>query len=261
MVNNKKVIGIIPARYQGKRFPGKMLAPISGISLIQRTYTNAKRSQACDVFIVATDDKRIYDHVKDFGGEVVMTSPEHISGSDRAAEVVETYFPDAKTVVVVQGDEPCLNPAVITTLVRDLHENPESNMTTPVEPIIDHEEIARPGIVKCIFDDRKKALYFSRAPIPYLQQPDHKAIYYRHIGVYCFRKEFLIHYRDLPPSRLQKIEDLEQLKVIENGFFIYVSVVPPQGNIGVDYPEDIKKVEVFLCRENTSLSQAASSLL
>lgn len=261
-MDSAKVIGIIPARYASRRFPGKMLADILGTSLIERTYINAKRASICDVLVVATDDRRIYDHVKGFGGEVVMSSPDAPSGSDRAAEVIETYYPNAEIVVIIQGDEPCLDPSIITTLVRDLHDNPLSHMATPVEPIVDPEEIVRPGIVKCIFDDQKKAIYFSRAPIPYLHHPDHiNTIYYRHIGVYCFRKEFLLKYPQLPATRLQKIEDLEQLKIIEHGFSIYVSIVPPQGVIGVDYPEDITKVEAFLCRENLSLSPAASSLL
>lgn len=240
-----------------------MLVDILGKSLIRRTYENALLSSALDTLVVATDDKQIFDHVKSFGGEVVMTSHAE-TGSDRAAEVVKKYFPDASTVVVIQGDEPCLDSSVITTLVNDLLNNEKACMTTPVEPLLDAEDIKRPGVVKCVFDHQKKALYFSRSPIPFVFYPEESEptdITYRHLGVYCFRKDVLLKYVDLPQSRLQRMENLEQLKLLEHGFSIYVSIVAPQGNIGVDYPEDVKKVELFLCRENISSSQVVSSLL
>lgn len=248
---NPKVIGIIPARYQSSRFPAKVLADILGKSLVRRTYERAQTASILDALIIAADHKKIFNHVKEFDGKVVMTSPDCPNGSARAAEVVKNYFPEAEVVVIIQADEPCLDPKIITKLVKDLKNNDNADMTTPVEPITNLEEIHRQGVVKCVFDKSKKALYFSRSPIPHPFKGNNTT-YYRHIGVYCFRKELLLKYPSLTPTPLQQAEDLEQLKILEHGYSIYVTEVPPQGNIGVDYPEDIKKVEQFLCLENTS---------
>jgi 3-deoxy-manno-octulosonate cytidylyltransferase (CMP-KDO synthetase) len=247
-----KVVGVIPARFQSSRFPGKVLAEIFGKSLVQMTYENMLKAELLSEVIVAVDDPIVFDHVKKFGGKVVMTSLHCQSGTDRVAEAVREHYPDADIVVNIQVDEPCLDPSIIDKLVYDLISTKEAVMTTPVVKITDPKQIFHPSIPKCVFDKNRKALYFSRSPIPYPHK-DVKAEYYRHIGVYCFRKEFLQQYTKLPHSSLRVTEDLEQLKVLDNGFPIHISEVKYDG-VEVNHPEDIKKVEEFLCA-NTSLLQ------
>lgn len=228
-----------------------MLAEILGKSLIRRTYENALQCPTLDDLIVATDEQSILDHVHDFGGKALLTSLDHLTGTDRAVEVVDKYCPDAEIVVLIQGDEPCLSPAVITQLVADLQSNPQADLTTAVEKISSVEELHLPGVVKCVFDINQKALYFSRSPIPAIFKKKVDLDVnpcYRHIGVYCYRRKFLLSYPQLPSSNLQLMEDLEQLKIIESGHSIYVSIVPKLGVVAVDYPEDIKKVESYLCQ-------------
>lgn len=255
-----KIIGVIPARFGSTRFPGKMLVDILGKSLIQRTYERAILSNHLEHVVVATDDERIYDHVSSFGGHAVMSSPSCPTGTDRIAEVVEAHFPDVDIVVNIQGDEPCLDPEVVDILIKDLMQQPEAVMTTPVVKITAKEQILNPSIVKCVFSPWKRALYFSRSPIPFPQKELHED-YYRHVGIYCFKKAFLLDYAKLPKTRLQQIEDLEQLKILEHGFPIYVSELKEDHGIEVNIPEDIKRVEEKLCKENTSLLQAELSPL
>ncbi len=253
-VAHSKILGIIPARYGSTRFPGKMLANILGKSLIRRTYENAKRSTRLDDLIVATDDERIFRHVEDFGGKVFMTSLDCPSGSDRAAEVVKSFFPESEMIVNIQGDEPCLDPQIIDALIEDLEANPQAVMTTPVVPISNPVDAMRSSVVKCVFTPQKKALYFSRSPIPFPLKQELTVPYFRHLGVYCFRREFLLRYGALPKTPLQGIEDLEQLKILEHGFSIYVSVVQDE-SFGVDTVEDVKRIEeILLCKENISSS-------
>jgi len=253
-------IGVIPARFASKRFPGKPLANILGKSLIQRTYENAKKSRSLDKLVVATDDKRIFDHVESFGGHAMMTPVDCPSGTDRTCEIIEKHFPTAAIIVNIQGDEPCLNPEIIDTLIDKLKTTPDAVLTTPIAKILDPSGIFNPSTVKCVFDKNFKALYFSRAPIPFPQNTKKIHDYYRHLGVYCFRREFLMKYRNLDFSRLQDIEDLEQLKILECGYPIHTCLVEDNG-IGVDTPEDLKKIEELLCHENTSLSQEGLSPL
>jgi len=250
-----KIVGVIPARFASGRFPGKMLADLLGKSLIQRTYENTCRSKHLQKIVVATDDERIAEHVRSFGGYAIMTSPSCPSGTDRVAEVIRHHLPDAEVVVNIQGDEPCLNPEVIDILVDDLLAQKDAVMTTPVVPLYLPEDISNPSIVKCVFTPAKKALYFSRSPIPFPQK-DHSASYFRHLGVYCFRKDFLLEYATLGKTPLQQTEDLEQLKILEYGFPIYVSMVQDDG-VGVDTKEDLKRVELLLCKENMFLSPEA----
>ncbi len=245
------IIGIIPARFASTRFPGKMLADLLGKSLLRRTYENACRSHRLkNNVVVATDDLRIFHHVKDFGGQVVMTSSDCPSGTDRVAEAVRHHFMDAEIIVNIQGDEPCLNPQVIDILVDTITIQKEAVLTTPVTLMRDPQEAMKTSIVKCVFSSSGRALYFSRSLIPFTQQGRPQAPIYRHIGVYCFRKSFLLDYAALPKTPLQQSEDLEQLKILEHGFPIFVSVVNDEG-IGVDTWEDLKCVEAKLCKENT----------
>jgi 3-deoxy-manno-octulosonate cytidylyltransferase (CMP-KDO synthetase) len=258
-----KIIGMIPARYASTRFPGKILAPIAGKTLIQRTYENAKRCTLLHKLIVATDDMRIYSHVKDFGGEVVMTSPTCATGSDRLVEALKNnlQFNDASIIVNIQGDEPCLDPEVIHKVTEALLADPIAVMSTAVVKIDNAEDAANPSVVKCVMDKQNNALYFTRALLPagHTLKMRPGINYYRHMGVYCFRKHFLMQYADLPPSPLQLAEDLEQLKILEHGFRIKVAIVD-DFSIGVDTPEDIKKVEQWLCKQNIFSSQAAYAL-
>ena len=252
VMTKAKVIGVIPARYQSSRFPGKVLADILGKSLIRRTYENMLKCELLEELVIATDDMRVVNHAESFGAKAVMTLASHESGTDRAAQAIRDHFPHAEIVVNIQADEPCLHPKVVDTLICDMIANREAVMTTPVVKITDFEQITNPSIPKCVFDVNHKALYFSRQPIPYpckIEHPD----YYRHMGVYCFRSHFLQTYATLPYSRLRATEDLEQLKVLDHGYPIHISIVEYDG-VEVNHPDDIRKVEEFLCRENTSLS-------
>lgn len=248
-------IGVIPFRWQSSRFPGKALVNILGKSLIQRTYENSTQSKLLDRVVIATDDQRIFNHAQDFGAEVFMTSSSCPTGTDRTCEVIDRHFPQAEIVVNIQGDEPCLNPDVLDALIVKLQETPEALVTTPVAKITDPRDIFSPSAVKCVFDQNGRALYFSRAPIPFPQTANKIHDYYRHLGVYCFRKPFLLELATIKPTRLQEIEDLEQLKILERGLPIHVCLVEDQA-IGVDTPEDLKRIEEILCqKESTSLSQ------
>lgn len=254
-----QIIGIIPARYQSSRFPGKPLADILGKSLIRRTYENARRCKLLTELVVATDDQRIFNHVAGFGGEVFMTSPTCRTGTDRIAELVRRCFVDADLIVNIQGDEPCVDPEVISALINVLLTVPKSLVATAVVPISNPRDIFSPSVVKCVFDEiSKRSLYFSRSPIPFPRKTEPE--YYRHMGIYAYRKEFLLKLTDLPDTSLQQIEDLEQLKILEYGYPLHVCVIQDDNSIGVDTPDDLKRVENYLCPENTSLSQEVSSL-
>ena len=250
-MSDYQVIGVIPARWASSRFPGKPLADLLGKSLIQRTYENAIDASSLDRVVVATDDRRIFDHVTDFGGLVVMSDQKCATGTDRVFEATAEHYPDAGIVVNIQGDEPSLDPSVIDRLVEKLEHIEGAVLTTPVAKITDPAQIDSPQTVKCVFDERGRALYFSRAPIPFSRDCEKRHDSYRHLGVYCFRRDFLETYCSFKPSPLQQIEDLEQLKVLEMGYPIHVCVVEDEG-VGVDTPEDLERVKTQLCnRENT----------
>jgi len=253
-----KIVGVIPARLASTRFPRKVLKEIGGKSLLQMTYENALESRVLERVVVAAEDAEIVDHVRSFGGEAFLTG-KHPTGTDRVAEIVGDYLDDAEIVVNVQADEPCLSPKVIDTLVGALHEDPTAVLTTPITKILDPSQIYQSSSVKCVFDENMRALYFSRAPIPFPQKKEIEADYYRHIGVYCFRTTFLLEYASMQKTRLQQIEDLEQLKILEHGYPIHVCIVEDQ-MCGVDTPEDLEKVQEYLC-QNTSLSPEALSPL
>jgi 3-deoxy-manno-octulosonate cytidylyltransferase (CMP-KDO synthetase) len=254
---NHKVIGIIPARFGSKRFPGKTLADINGKTLVQCTYENALLSKSLEALYVATDDQRIMEAVVNFGGRAILTSPSCPTGSDRLAEVLRMpEFSEVEVVMNIQGDEPCLEPEVIDQVIAALISDPLASMSTACMPIHSQEESDNPNCVKCVLDLQGNALYFSRARIPAGFDCQLKN-YNKHLGVYAYRKEFLLHYAALPPTPLQLAEDLEQLKVLEHGFRIKVAKVNSQ-SIGVDTPEDLIKVKSRLCRQNTYLSQVES---
>ncbi len=243
----KHTLGMIPARFGSTRFPGKPLAKISGKSLIQRTYENAKKCNALDELVVATDDRKIFNHVTSFGGKSVMTSSDCPTGTERLAEAVKENYPDTDLIVNIQGDEPFLEPDVIVKVIQALDDDLVAVMSTAVVKIDSEEDALNYSVNKCVMDENGNALYFSRTLIPSGHggswRPD--ITYYKHLGIYGYRRDFLLHYADLQPTPLQLAEDLEQLKVLEHGFRIKVAVVE-SNSIGVDHPEDIKKVEQLL---------------
>lgn len=263
MLKKGKVLGIIPARYASTRFPGKLLAPILNKTLIQHTYDNAKKSQNIDRLVIATDDSRIYNHVTDFQAEAYMTSPECPTGTDRLGEAI-TKYPELQQypiIINIQGDEPCLPPEAIDKVIAMLIDHPEVHMATAAVKL-NAEEAHHPSTVKCVFDKDYNALYFSRSLIP--GNKSGKVLpnvnYYQHVGIYAFRRDFLLEYAKMAPTPLQQSEDLEQLKILENGYRIKVAVIDSV-SIGVDHQEDIKKVELLLCKQSSFSSRAESAPL
>ncbi|MBA3958048.1 MAG: 3-deoxy-manno-octulosonate cytidylyltransferase [Parachlamydiaceae bacterium] len=258
------VIGMIPARLASTRFPGKILHPIAGKSLIQHTFENAQRCNLLKSLIIATEDKRVFDHVTSFGARAIMTSVDCLTGTDRIVEALRNNneWNDADIIVNIQGDEPCLDPEVIQKVVEALVNDPEAVMSTAATKLECAEEALSSSIVKCAIDQNGNALYFSRALIGAGKSGKWhpKMPIFRHMGLYAFRRDFLLKYGDLPVTPLQLAEDLEQLKVLEHGFRIKVALVD-HFSIGVDIPDDIQKVELWLCKQNTSSSPVASALL
>jgi 3-deoxy-manno-octulosonate cytidylyltransferase (CMP-KDO synthetase) len=239
-----KIIGIIPARYGSSRFPGKPLVKIAGMSLIERVYRRAEQAGLAKV-IVATDDRRIESEVISFGGNAVMTG-EHHSGTDRITEAAENERCDA--VINIQGDEPLIDPGIINTISSALKKNAWSDIATAAVEIKNDDEIENPNIVKVVFTTEGRALYFSRSRIPYCVKTDTKNShikYYKHIGIYGYKKKFLKKFVALKPSPLELIESLEQLRALENGFAIHVSIVEYNG-AAIDTPDDVKRVENLL---------------
>lgn len=248
-MSNQHCLAIIPARYGSTRFPGKALAMIAGKTLLQRTYENALRCKALSKILIATDDERIFSHALSFGAEVLMTSVECSTGTDRLAEVIRKYPNlDGDFVLNIQGDEPCVEPSTLENVLHALAQDPLAVMSTAVEPLNCAKEALDPNIVKCTMDSKFNALYFSRSLIPATQKGTFcpETTYYRHLGIYAYRRDFLPEYANLPKTPLQQVEELEQLKALEYGYRIKVAVVANQGSIGVDTPEDIQKVENFL---------------
>ncbi|WP_408955151.1 3-deoxy-manno-octulosonate cytidylyltransferase [Natroniella sp. ANB-PHB2] len=233
-----QVTGIIPARYASTRLPGKPLKEIAGQPMIEHVYRQAIAADSLDQVIVATDDQRIYQAVEDFGGQVEMTSKQHQTGTDRLAEVAQNL--DTGIIVNVQGDEPLLNPKMIDQAVEPLLDDSTIQMGTLKHKITEQEEIESPHIVKVITDQDGFALYFSRAAIPYPRQAT-GLNYYKHIGLYVYRRDFLLNYTEMKQTPLEKEESLEQLRVLENGYRIKVVETEYQA-IGVDTPEDLERV-------------------
>ncbi|MFC1651269.1 3-deoxy-manno-octulosonate cytidylyltransferase [Candidatus Latescibacterota bacterium] len=237
-----EVVAIIPARYGSTRFPGKALADIHGKSLIQHVYERVVLSSAVSSVAVATDDDRIAHVVKDFGGRAIMTSPDHTSGTDRIMEASKVTGGDI--ILNVQGDEPLIEPSVIDAVVEKLANDDEVVCSTAAFPCVDSAVYNDPNAVKVVLDNNGRALYFSRAPIPFYRDGDFEKVFV-HVGIYCFRREFLEVYSELAQSNLELSEKLEQLRIIENGYKIGVAVTG-QGAIGVDTVEDLEKVRELM---------------
>jgi 3-deoxy-manno-octulosonate cytidylyltransferase (CMP-KDO synthetase) len=232
------VIAIIPARYDSSRLPGKALAEIAGVPMIVRVWRQARRANSIERVIVATDDERIARVVRAAGGEAEMTASTHQSGTDRIAEVAERI--PAEIYLNVQGDQPFVAPADLDALAAPMIADPALAMATLATPIIDEEEWYNPNKVKVLCDARGDALYFSRSPIPYARDGGIPAIARRHIGVYAYRRDFLMAFAALEPGVLEQIEKLEQLRALERGYRIRVvaSVAP---SLEVDTPADLAR--------------------
>ena len=239
--NTPKVLVVIPARYASTRFPGKMIAPIAGKPLVVHTYERARRAALASEVLVAIDDARIGEAIRPHGVPFVMTRPDHPSGTDRIAEVAAGS--DADLIVNVQGDEPLIDSSIIDATIRPLLDYPDVPMATARALITDPEVINNPNAVKVVCDSRGRALYFSRSPIPYIREKrDQNArCYWLHIGIYVYRREFLLQYAAWPVTPLERLEKLEQLRALEHGYPIAVVETHYEG-VGVDSPEDLEQV-------------------
>ena len=243
-----KVLGIIPARYQSTRFPGKPLADILGKSMISRVYEQASKTHSIDELIVATDDERIADHVKGFGGKAMMTSENHENGTMRCLEVVETFRNQGKefdVVVNIQGDEPFIQPEQIDQVV-DLFNDETTDIASLASKIKSKRDLFEPNVVKVVMDPKGNALYFSRQAIPFLRGIEQeiwlqKGIFYEHIGIYAYKAGILKKISNLEPTPLEEMEKLEQLRWLENNLVIRLGITDYTG-VGIDTPEDISKL-------------------
>lgn len=237
-----KLLGVIPARFGSTRFPGKPLALIGGKTMIHRTYERAVGS-TLDAVVVATDDQRIFDEVRGFGGDAVMTRSDHRSGTDRCCEALNLVGHGFDAVVNIQGDEPFIDPRQIDQ-VAALIRRDDTVLATLAHPINDTESLNNPNVVKVVFDERGEALYFSRHPIPFVRGVDleqwlQNTSFFRHIGIYAYKAETLRTIAALPPGRLEQAESLEQLRWLEHGLSIHVAVTPYVSPVAIDTPKDL----------------------
>jgi len=231
---------VIPARYASSRFPGKALVPIGSKSMLQHVYERVSLARYLTSVIIATDDQRIYDEARRFGAQVRMTRADHLSGTDRVAEAASAEA--AELIVNVQGDEPLIDPAAIDAAVLPLADEPAIPMATLKKRIEDPGEMDDPNVVKVVTDRFENAIYFSRSTIPYQREKNTgAAVHYKHIGLYVYRRDFLLRYSGLPVGPLERAERLEQLRALENGHKIRV-VETEYESIGVDTPEDLERV-------------------
>ncbi|MFQ3675182.1 MAG: 3-deoxy-manno-octulosonate cytidylyltransferase [Endomicrobiia bacterium] len=268
MVSNLKVIAIIPARYSSTRLPGKPLVLINKKPMIQWVYERVEKVPLIDEVIVATDDEQIFNTVKNFGGKVMMTSKKHQSGTDRIAEVVKKLkvSNNFDFILNVQGDEPLVSTKTLTKIILEYKKDKSIDVVTPVCRIRSYDEYVSPNTAKVVFDKNNFALYFSRSPVPFVRAiADYKLQitnfrnfkkidfkkekFYRHIGIYGYRKDFLLKYVKIPQSKLEKLEKLEQLRVLENGYKIKVVEVK-DNSVPVDTWEDLKKVRKIVSEKN-----------
>jgi len=238
-----KVICVIPSRYHSSRFEGKPLADIHGKPMIQHVYERVLRSNSVTSVAVATDDGQIFEAVKKFGGTVVLTSSYHRSGTDRIAEAVDTIECDDRDIIVnVQGDQPLFDPVQIDEVVKPLLDDPGVYFSTLVYRIKREEEIHHPNVVKVVFDRDHFALYFSRATIPCVRDEGTRAAFYKHHGIYSYRKSFLMTFTQLEPGYLERMESLEQLRALEHGYKVKV-VETLHDSVEVDTPEELERVK------------------
>lgn len=249
---------VVPARYASTRLPGKPLLDIAGLPMVEHVRRRGLEAGAQHV-IVATDDARVEAAIREHGGEAMMTSPDHPSGTDRLAEVAERMaWEDDQIVVNVQGDEPLIDPALIRQVAEDLAANPRAGIATLAVRIHTAAELFDPHAVKVVFDAEGNAMYFSRAPIPWDRDAfastrealSDVAPHYRHVGLYAYRAGFLKQYADLPPAAVEQAESLEQLRALWNGVSIHVSVTDTPPGHGVDTPADLERVRAVVKERN-----------
>jgi len=239
----KKVLAVIPARYSSTRFPGKVIAKIGSWPMIRYVFEAAKQSKLVDRIIIATEDERVREVVESFGGECLITSEEHKSGTDRVSEVARLY-PEYPIVINIQGDEPGIEPEIIDGVLKNKIEHPEWEVSTAARPFKENEDPLQPNRIKVVLSKKGRALYFSRSLIPFPRNPISHLIYL-HLGIYAFEREFLLRFATLPRSILEDVESLEQLRVIENDFNIGVYLTD-DSLPGVDTPDDLKTItEIF----------------
>lgn len=246
-----KVVAIIPARYHSNRFEGKPLAKIMGKPMIQHVYERAAAVTMLSRVAVATDDERIAQCVRDFGGEVAMTRSDHVSGTDRLAEAASLMGIGEQDVVVnIQGDQPLFEAEVISQVASPLLDDPALPMSTLIYKIVRKEEINDPNHVKTVFDRHNNALYFSRSSIPFQRNPEEKVspTYYKHLGFYAYRKGFLLTFVGLPEGEWERFEKLEQLRALEYGYNIRV-VLTAHDSVEVDTPKDLERVEEIMRKD------------
>jgi|UniRef100_UPI003FEF9DBA 3-deoxy-manno-octulosonate cytidylyltransferase (CMP-KDO synthetase) len=240
-----KFLGVIPSRYASTRLEGKPLKDICGHTMIEWVYKRTKLSNLDEV-VVATDDERIYEEVEKFGGKAILTSKEHENGTSRIAEVC-TKYEDYDVIVNVQGDEPLIEPEMINSIINSFKEDDTISMSTLKYKIDTMEEIENPNYVKVITDKKGYALYFSRSVIPYPRKLDIQN-YYKHVGIYGYKRDFVVEYAKMEPTPLELSESLEQLRALENGYRIKVMETPYK-IIGVDTQEELEKVREYI-KEN-----------
>lgn len=240
-----RAIGVIPARWGSTRFEGKVLAQINGKPMIEHVWQRARQSRLLKEVIIACDDERIAGAAEKFGAKAVLTSREHACGTDRVAQVAADVI--AEIIVNIQGDEPLIHHNVIDDLVAALQGNRSSKMATAIKIVQSAEELANPNVVKVVVDAQGDALYFSRSVIPY--DRDNAGMdrikYYKHLGIYAYRKNFLLKFKDMPKSQLEQAEHLEQLRALEAGVKIR-TILTDIETIGVDTPEDLARVTKIL---------------
>jgi 3-deoxy-manno-octulosonate cytidylyltransferase (CMP-KDO synthetase) len=247
-----RILGVIPARFASSRFPGKSLATIAGKPMLQHVYERASQARYLSKLIVATDDERIYKAARSFGAAAVMTRTDHLSGTDRVAEAASGDH--ASVIVNIQGDEPLIDPAAIDAATLALLDDPDVPMATLMKAIEDRREIDDPNVVKVVTNLAGDAIYFSRWAIPYERQGPYEregpfareggSVHYKHLGLYVYRREFLLAYSGLPVGPLERMERLEQLRALENGHRVRV-VETEYESLGVDTPEDLERVSAL----------------
>lgn len=254
---------IIPARLNSSRFPKKLLMMAGGKTILQRTYECALNSKKIDELWVATDDDTIAKHVEGFQGKVIWTSPTCQNGTERIAEAIQKrpHLQKASIIINLQGDHPCTSPTTLDQIANELLSDSSAHVSTAVRPIVSWEDFQSPHVVKCVFDEQNRAMYFSRSPIPFSKKEIERPYGFQHIGLYGYRPSFLMSLSQMKDTGLQRCEDLEQLKFLELGYKIKVAVVEDEA-LGVDTPQDLEKLEklLLLCQLNISSSPAGSFL-
>ncbi|HEY7475977.1 MAG TPA: 3-deoxy-manno-octulosonate cytidylyltransferase [Vicinamibacterales bacterium] len=243
VASSTRVVALIPARYRSTRFPGKPLAVIGGRTMIEHVCRRVEQARRVNAFFVATDDDRIAHEVDRFGAIAVMTGDHHETATDRLAEVAASL--PAELIVNVQGDEPLISPDAIDSAVGLMSDRPDAGMGTLRRRVDDAADLENPHVVKVVVDRQGYALYFTRTAIPFVRSGQPRPTFWRHIGLYVYRRDFLLKLASLPPTALERAEGLEQLRVLEHGFKIS-TVETDVDTIGVDTPEDLERVRQLI---------------